>query len=492
MPDLPPTLKLIRRFSLVIVTLITFLLCLLSIRNGHNWGDDFALYISQARAIVNDNITEVTNANIFMVENSTYHLFSPHVYPWGYPIILGTLIACGFDSFLAFKVSNIVFLLIFLIYYYKICCKYLPFYYGLFATAILGFNHLIICFTADNVLSEIPYLCVSTVSLYLILSFRSLKGIRDIFYLVLTSILIFFSFIIRTEGAAIILCLMTELACFTFSICILRKKIGDGRLSMALMLVVLFFSFYLLQKLLLPADYNTHFHVFLNSTLSHIRLNSIRYCRSLDALWMVHYPVIFFICSLLIVLWGVLKHVLKGNYILSVYFISIVVISLIWPFFELRYALNKFPFYLFFFLLGVKELKLPRLAVLSFMSLSLFFIGYNLFNNIDFRGNTSFAAGPESKDATELFKKVKELTNQTDVIAFFKPRALYLYTHRRSLIINTKLIDLKKNCTYYIYNKSIGRVNQIDLQNDVNSTTVSENLVNVFENSTFQLYKIIK
>ena len=60
-------------------------------RNGHARGDDFALYLRQARSLFDGNIAEVVADNRFAVINST-GAFSPYAYPWGLPLLLSPFV----------------------------------------------------------------------------------------------------------------------------------------------------------------------------------------------------------------------------------------------------------------------------------------------------------------------------------------------------------------------------------------------------------------
>ena len=60
-------------------------------RNGHNQGDDFALYLRQARSIFDGDTAQVVADNRFAVLNSDFG-FSPIAYPWGFPLLLSPFV----------------------------------------------------------------------------------------------------------------------------------------------------------------------------------------------------------------------------------------------------------------------------------------------------------------------------------------------------------------------------------------------------------------
>lgn len=57
-------------------------------RDGLGWGDDSTLYLRQAQSLVDGNVGQVIADNHFDVANAAKPGFSPHVYPWGWPILL--------------------------------------------------------------------------------------------------------------------------------------------------------------------------------------------------------------------------------------------------------------------------------------------------------------------------------------------------------------------------------------------------------------------
>ena len=82
--------------------------CLFLLRPGHDWGDDFSLYINQARALVKGEVQEVYRQNQFTVDNSAWQSFSPYTYGWGFPLLLAPLYALFGLSFAAFKLLEVV------------------------------------------------------------------------------------------------------------------------------------------------------------------------------------------------------------------------------------------------------------------------------------------------------------------------------------------------------------------------------------------------
>lgn len=62
---------------------------------GHGWGDDFALYVNQARGLSDGTLWGVVADNRFGLANSAWDYYSPIVYPWLFPLLLMPFVAVG-------------------------------------------------------------------------------------------------------------------------------------------------------------------------------------------------------------------------------------------------------------------------------------------------------------------------------------------------------------------------------------------------------------
>lgn len=73
-------------------TLVTIAILALSLhRHGHSQGDDFALYLRQAKSLFEGTTRDVVADNRFSVQNSG-GAFSPEAYPWGFPVLLAPFV----------------------------------------------------------------------------------------------------------------------------------------------------------------------------------------------------------------------------------------------------------------------------------------------------------------------------------------------------------------------------------------------------------------
>ena len=86
-----------------------------------------------------------------------------------------------------------------------------------------------------------------------------------------------------------------------------------------------------------------------------------------------------------------------------------------------------------------------------------------------------------------MFDFIKTNTPSDAIVAFYKPRALRLFTNRDTLMIES--CDALHKASYVVLRKSRGAVDQI-APNDVTSCNPSLSLIEMFDNEKFVIYQI--
>lgn len=163
-----------------------------TLKDGHNWGDDFAQYIINAR-----NIAE------HKPYNEGVMLDNPAITPPGYPILLAPLIKFFGVNFKILKSINIPFWLLFVWLTYQFCFRYLEKETALLVS--LAFLSSSCFFTLkQNVISDIPFLTFSNCAVYFFLKYEDYKKETikrsEFIYFALFLLFSFFSVFVRTVG----------------------------------------------------------------------------------------------------------------------------------------------------------------------------------------------------------------------------------------------------------------------------------------------------
>ena len=191
-----------RNALLSIMVLISLLLGTSTLTRGHQWGDDFAWYIVQAKSILEGTTDEFMQQSAFTNGQSTTHL-GPLAYPWGYPLILVPAYAIKGISPLALKLPGLFFYTGFLVCLYLLIKTRLTETESLIVVSLFAFNPLLLRFL-DQILSDIPFLFFSTLSLLLMMSEGKRSVRRDVFL----GAAIFFTTFLRVTGVLLLGCFL--------------------------------------------------------------------------------------------------------------------------------------------------------------------------------------------------------------------------------------------------------------------------------------------
>ncbi len=124
-------------------------------RNGHTQGDDFALYLRQARSLFDGDIAQVVADNRFSVINSGGR-FSPYAYPWGWPLLLAPFVHLwGFDYDLL-KLVEVACFCVWLVLVHGIVRRRAGRVVAIAITAVVATAPMLLAHT-DQLLSEYPH-----------------------------------------------------------------------------------------------------------------------------------------------------------------------------------------------------------------------------------------------------------------------------------------------------------------------------------------------
>jgi len=179
-------------------------LCLfyfLTIRDGHNFGGDFSMYIHHAKNIVDGTKYQDTG----YIYNPSYPSLSPKSYPPIFPVLLAPIYYFFGLNLNAMKAELIIFFMlslyvIFLNFKSKIPTIYLPLF-----IAIIGFNNYFWRFK-DNVLSDIPFLLFTYFTLFSIAQgYKSyLEHRLKKIYPIIIGVLLYLSYGTRSIGIVLL------------------------------------------------------------------------------------------------------------------------------------------------------------------------------------------------------------------------------------------------------------------------------------------------
>lgn len=222
---------------LCVLALLTPLL-FINIRSSHDWGDDFAQYIHQAKNI-SQGISQNETGYIF---NPEVAVIGPKAYPSGFPLLLAPLVKHGTNYALLDRYLS-AFLLASCFIGFLLLRRSFSFATALFTTLIIAYNPVTLSFKAE-ILSDIPFMFFSLLALYLALQKES------ILLSIIIGALAGFTCHIRSMGLVLLISLVIT------SVMPLRKKraFSFSEAKYLLCMLLAFVAVYAGIKLGWPAD----------------------------------------------------------------------------------------------------------------------------------------------------------------------------------------------------------------------------------------------
>jgi hypothetical protein len=180
----------------IVLTIGAFHFC--TIRDGHDWGDDFAMYILQARNLITGGPLPPTE----YVYDRTASAVGPPFYPPGFPVLLAPVIATFGLNVYAMKAEQVIFLTAALLFIFALAFMRLGAATACAVVAILGASPLL-WEVKDTVTSDIPFLLLSSAALVLI-TYAESREWRDEWVGLVAAIAVYAAIATRTVGWALI------------------------------------------------------------------------------------------------------------------------------------------------------------------------------------------------------------------------------------------------------------------------------------------------
>ena len=163
--------------GLGLVATVSAVVAVLLHRNGHTQGDDFALYLRQARSVFDGDIGDVLADNRFTVVNSASG-FSPFSYPWGWPLLLSPFVKLWGYDYEKLKLLEVACFLAWVVLVNGVVRRRVGRPVALAITAVVATSPALLAHT-DQLLSEYPHAASVGVFLWWMDRLRSRGGLVD-------------------------------------------------------------------------------------------------------------------------------------------------------------------------------------------------------------------------------------------------------------------------------------------------------------------------
>ncbi|MEC3880613.1 hypothetical protein [Parapedobacter sp. 10938] len=483
------SVKTYARLLPLLVYLILGCAYLYCIRADHNWGDDFAFYFSQARALTQHSVDRLIEYNLFCIKASSAEFFSPVLAPWGWPILLSVVYLFFGANIVAFKVLVILFFFLFLGMLYLLFKNKLNvvllhvFIFYLFANTYY-FDHTTV------VLSELPFLFFAALGLYLIDRYDGQSPTLRL--MIVMGIVLSFAAFIRTEGVLLFGALLSvqlrqvlQTKVVTIGV---WKRIGIPYIS-AGVFVLLFISFF-------DSGFISH--------VNHLKLVSAQtVVQSLERLYNGYGALFspYLAQPLKSLVYGLFLLGLFSRFCrdlpISIFLIGLLAVFIIWPFHELRYLYLSFPFILYFNIQGLVRFSTYLFKGLVFAysvaAVAVVVTAIGFYVHLGRIDRSAVTEGPYTAQSKEMFQYIREYTDSDAVVVFFRPRALTFFAERRSAMIYDYIENVIMAGDYMVLDHGKGSYFQIDPDTvEAYRQRFPTKLVEVFHNRQFTVFKILK
>ena len=479
------------RKSIEYSVLLLFLIPLffVNIKSSHDWGDDFAQYIHQAKNIAEkvsqNNTGYVFNGDVFL---------GPQAYPTGFPILLSPLIKhYGFD----FKVLNYYmtfFLVIVCLFGFLILRERFSYITAFFTTLIIAYNPFILNFKTE-IVSDLAFTSFLLASIYLI------SGNKSFLKAIALGILIAFLSHIRAIGLLVIIVFATHELFFGNQI-----KNASFNLHQKLIITLFcFFVFYLGLKFAFPCNTNYPSFFEFNGLFERANEHISYHFLSLSYFFNIYEPksqyfigVIASSCIIVFCILGFLydwkKH--KFNFI-NLFVISYVTTIAIFKFGDqgLRFLIPILFFIFYYSIIALKYVLQPLVG--NWMLNSIVFgliilLSYKPVIEKLLETENQILDGPCTDASFEMFNYIKSLNLTGEIIVFEKPRALALFTNCASVALSNNLNTTDVNSQINKYHAKYVLLHK-QLYNQSLSSLTNSNSSNcelIFSNIDYQFYRL--
>lgn len=409
------------RLSIVgAVLLFIFSFNALTLREGHSWGDDFAMYIHHAENIA----LHKPYADTGYVYNIRESWYGPRSYPPVFPLLLSPVVAFRGLDLKALKLEEVAALTAALGLIYLLFRRDLGFGYTIALIAVFGLNP-VVWQIRENIISDLPFFFLFLLTVYLAEKAKRHGG-RGLLWGVITGFVLYLAYGTRNVGAVI----LAGLALFeTVRYRRFTTFLGCTGVSAVLLMGA---QHYVLKTQ--EASYADQFHTSLGEVVSNVHA----YVSVLASFWppSAGRPIAYFVFALVTALsiyGGAVKIRRSGLRALECCLLVYMPVILIWPGNQgMRFLLPLLPLYLSYAFIGMANLRnfwekraerLVAAAVLAATAL-LYVAFYSKQNYETIRETTGL------KTFNELCRYLRSNTTSNDVFVFYRARALSLFADR--------------------------------------------------------------
>lgn len=435
-----------RHRSGLAVLVLLLPLCFVGIRTHHDWGDDFAQYINQARCITEGKSAKETGYTY----NTNNPMLGPAAYPGGFPLLLSPVYAVFGNNIAVFNIYVSLWLVFAGFIWYLVLRKNHNELTSVLAVVIMAWHPWVLEFKAE-IMSEIPFMALTGLLLLMyqrgFMQYNKPKATQSFVKALSMGIVAGLLLAIRLPGLAMIAAIFAYDFWANINNKDAIKKPGIYANAVVVLIVGFITCFPIINYLISGIGLSELFTYGSNfkgePILTTVRENLAYYTwlvqdffQRSKPTWKV-FPLLTQALILALCVIGIVRQTAKNRPLLLWVFGAYMVLLLVYPYrgSGFRFLLPVAPILLHFAIEGFKSIQwgfklntkiwalgLSILLILQFLPEQILAI----------KTARNHFAGPQEKESLEAFAYIKHFTPQNAVVVFVKPRALALYANRKA------------------------------------------------------------
>ncbi len=493
-----------------------FVLCRRMQEQGHGWGDDFALYIDQARGLTDGSLGDVVSLTRYALDNSAYSTFSAYVYPWVFPMLLAPIVALKGIDYSALKLVGTLSFVIGLFFLQRIARHRTGTAGSLAIMLVVGLNNLYIGYT-DAVLSDLTFFMFVMIGIWWLdrVTDRGRLFADSLQPLIVLGLLACVAFETRKEGVALLLGVFVAQAVRWREARALAARAATHWKRVAITFAAPYFAFgagALAFQVTLPNQPYDSYQRAGGSGLHNMKFNLKWYrlplaeaiglkdvgSHPLSMLGSTSLANVVFWVFIALVLLGIVWRTAVRPRVdahLTGVLAGLVIVILSPPFREGRYLLSVLPFLLYFAWQGADAVqryatagagKWPSVVATAALAVLLVCVGTDTWGSYRYHRDYSYIEwGPADPSVQQAFTAVQQYSDARDVVVFFQARTMNLYTRRLSIQGNSESMMLQRG-NWFLMARDSDYI-QTDLD-DARAAVLG--FVQVWSNDKFVLWRI--
>lgn len=454
------------------------LICLLpllyiNVRTTHDWGDDFAQYILQAKNIFHP---PVITQQVTGLEN-----YTPQFRPGGFPLLLAPFLFFFGNNFYVLMLLNSVFLIATCLLAFQLFKSYFAVSVSFIMTMVFAYNPYLLRLKAE-VMPEFLFtlLLVSGILIYK-------NKIRN--YKIYTVLIAAALLLVKYSGIAFVLAIAAENLVSFYKT--KEMKTGLKGISTAVLFFFIPFGIYFLINNIifqLPLNvegwYGRYF--FSGNYFATVAENIVHYKQVFLYSYEQEVPqfvnLVIKTSALIFFLAGIILRWIRKPELQDFVFIFYIAILLAYPYTNggYRFLFPVIPFALIYIVTGINfyvQLLPAKKIFLTELYLLVILFSYRINIKTIIRETPRVQSGPHESAFSECIDFIKQNTSASDCFMFPKPWAFALFSER-------KVIPLTGNNNSVAFNNAINKhhVNYILACTDQTSELFDSNFLNLVYN----------